>query len=254
VPALLRVPRSWSVTTCGIVASLAVSSFAWADAPGPPLRDLSQLSLEELAQIEVSSVSKAPQPLSDAPAAIYVITHEDAVRAGATSLAEILRLAPNLQVARVTAYSYAISARGFNGTAADKLLVLIDGRSVYTPFSHGVSWDAQDPPAELIERVEVISGPGASLWGANAVNGVINVVTRRAPDTAQGSFVVGAGDESRRATLQFGGPLNDSWSYRLHASGVGYEGSRTAAGLDAKDGWPNGRAAFAWTELSARGT
>ena len=119
--------------------------------------DLSGLSIEELANIDISSVSKTDQPLSEAPAAIYVITHEDIIRSGATRLPEILRLAPNLQVAQITGSSFAISARGFNGSAASKLLVLIDGRSVYTPFFSGVFWGVHDVPPETIERIEVIS-------------------------------------------------------------------------------------------------
>src|SRR5581483_9614274 len=140
--------------------------------------DLSALSLEQLADIDVTSVSKRSEPLSDAPAAVYVITHDEIMRSGQVSLPEILRLAPNLQVAEISANQYAITARGFNGNAADKLLVLIDGRSVYTPLFGGVLWDEQDVPPEDIDRIEVISGPGATLWGSNAVNGVINIVTR----------------------------------------------------------------------------
>jgi iron complex outermembrane receptor protein len=237
-------PATWraqAVLAAGIAMTAAGASPAWANTP--TVQDLSRFSIEELANIDVSSVSKTAQPLSDAPAAIYVITHDDAVRSGATNLAEILRLAPNLQVARVTASSYAISARGFNGTAADKLLVLIDGRSVYTPFSHGVFWDAQDTPAEIIERVEVISGPGATLWGANAVNGVINVVTRRASADPGGALQVGAGDQTRRVGLQYGGALGEQMAYRIHFSGVDYDHSVTAAGTNAKDGgrkWQGG--------------
>lgn len=223
-----------------VVACSATS--AWANAPS--VQDLSQLSIEELANIDVSSASKASQPLSETPAALYVITHEDAVRSGATSLAEILRLAPNLQVARVTANQYAISARGFNGTTADKLLVLVDGRSVYTPFSRGVFWDAQDVPAELIERIEIISGPGATLWGANAVNGVINVVTRRAADVRGGALQAGGGDDARRVGLQYGAPLGEHWAYRVHLSGVDYDHSVTATGANARDSWRKWQGGF----------
>src|SRR6266481_3518421 len=154
--------------------------------------DLSRLSLEDLANIEVSTVSRKLEPLSDAPAAIYVITREDIRRSGATSIPEILRLAPNLQVARVDSSQYAITARGFNSTTANKLLVLIDGRSVYTPLFSGVFWDVQDAFMEDIARIEVIRGPGATVWGANAVNGVINVITKDAEDT-QGLVVTGGG-------------------------------------------------------------
>jgi iron complex outermembrane recepter protein len=239
---------SWR-TPAALAAALFVAgaSPAWAIAPTP--EELSRLSIEELANIDVSSVSKTSQPLSDAPAAIYVITHEDAVRSGATNLAEILRLAPNLQVARVTANSFAVSARGFNGTAADKLLVLIDGRSVYTAFSHGVLWDAQDVPAEIIDRVEVISGPGATLWGANAVNGVINVVTRRASADPGGALQIGVGDRTRRAALQYAGALGEQVAWRAYASGIDYEQSVTAAGANAEDAWNKWQGGFRldWT-------
>ena len=213
------------------------------------LAELSRLSIEELANIDVASVSKTAQPLSDAAAAIYVITHDDIVRSGATNLPDILRLAPNLQVARITAATYAISARGFNGSAADKLLVLIDGRSVYTPFSHGVFWDVQDTPAEDIERIEVISGPGAALWGANAVNGVINVVTRSSADTRDGVLLLGVGDRQRRAYLRYGGALAPDVTWRAYVQGIDYAHSFTGSGAKAEDRWNKGQAGFRldWT-------
>ena len=147
--------------------------------------DLADLSLEELGNVVVTSVSRRQERLADAPASVFVITREDIRRSGATSLPEALRLAPNLQVARVDANQYAISARGFNARLANKLLVLIDGRAVYTPLFSGVFWDVQDMLLEDVERIEVISGPGATLWGANAVNGVINVITRHGASDAR---------------------------------------------------------------------
>ncbi|MDQ0466764.1 iron complex outermembrane receptor protein [Caulobacter ginsengisoli] len=208
------------------------------------LADLRQLSIEDLANVDVSSVSKTAQPLSNAPAAIYVITRDDILRSGATTLPEILRLAPNLQVARITATSYAVSARGFNGSAADKLLVLIDGRSVYTPFSHGVFWDSQDVLPEDIDRIEVISGPGATLWGANAVNGVINILTRRSSETQGVSLRAGGGDREQFASLQYGGTLGDGLTYRIYADGMRQTGNETATGQDARDGWSRRQAGF----------
>jgi len=138
--------------------------------------DLTELSLEELMNIEVTSVSKKTEKLSKAAAAIFVITQEDIHRSGVTSITEALRLAPGIEVARVDAHTWAISARGFNDVFANKLLVLLDGRSIYTPLFSGVFWDQQDTLLEDIERIEVIRGPGATLWGANAVNGVINIM------------------------------------------------------------------------------
>ena len=149
--------------------------------------DLKKLSIEDLMDLEVTSVSKHAERLADAPSSIFVITADVIRRSGVTSLAEALRLAPNLQVARIDASQYAISARGFNNAVGNKLLVLIDGRTVYTPIFSGVFWDQQDVMLEDVERIEVISGPGATLWGANAVNGVINVISRRSSDTQGGS-------------------------------------------------------------------
>lgn len=156
--------------------------------------ELVDLTLEELANIQITSVSKRAESLSDAAASVFVITAEDIRRAGAVTLPEALRLAPNLEVARVDASQYAISARGFNSTTANKLLVLIDGRTVYTPLFSGVFWDAQDVLLDDIERIEVISGPGATLWGANAVTGVINVITRAAKNSQGGMTKVVAGN------------------------------------------------------------
>src|SRR6201996_1068009 len=181
--------------------------------------DINQMSIEQLANVSITSVSKAAEPLSDAAAAVYVISHDDIVRSGATSIPAILRLPPNLQVAQIAADSYAIPARGFNGNAADKLLVLIDGRSVYTPLFGGVLWDEQDVPPEDIERIEVISGPGATLWGANAVNGVINIITRKAADTQGGVLEIGGGNIARTASLQYGGQLADDLTSRGYAEG-----------------------------------
>ena len=220
-----------------------------AAAQASPEADLNGLSIEDLANIDISSVSKTDQPLSDAPAAVFVITREDIRRSGSASIAEALRLAPNLQVARITASHYAISARGFNSSAADKLLVLVDGRSVYATFFSGVFWDVQDVPLDDIERIEVISGPGATLWGANAVNGVINIITRKASETQGGLATLGGGNRERSGVLQYGGKVGDQMAWRAYVSGVDYSHSITATGADAKDGWHKyqGGFRFDWT-------
>lgn len=184
---------------------------------------------------EVTSVSKAAEPLSDAPAAVYVITREDILRSGAQSIPDMLRLAPNLQVAQITSTGYAISARGFNGSAASKLLVLIDGRSVYTPYHSGVPWDIQDVLPQDIERIEVISGPGATLWGANAVNGVINITTRRSYDTQGPSADVGGGNLEQRANAQYGGKIDDTLHYRAYVDSYHYGADQLPGGGDAHD-------------------
>jgi iron complex outermembrane receptor protein len=209
---------------------LGANSFA-----APPVHDpLKDLSIEELSNLEVTSVSKREERLSDAPTSVFVITSEDIRRAGATSLPEALRLAPNLQVARVSANEYAISARGFNSAAANKLLVLIDGRSVYSPLFSGVFWDVQDVMLEDIERIEVISGPGGTLWGVNAVNGVINVITRGAAQTQGGLLVAGGGNREDRASLRYGGTFDSDVNYRVYATHFDTRHTETETG-DQKD-------------------
>jgi iron complex outermembrane receptor protein len=227
-----------------LAAASAAIALAAAFPAGATAADLSGLSIEDLAKIDISSVSKTDQPLSEAPAAIYVITHDDIVRSGATRLAEILRLAPNLQVAEVTASSYAISARGFNGTAASKLLVLVDGRSIYSPFFSGVFWDMHDVPPETIDRIEVISGPGATLWGANAVNGVINIVTRNSGAAEGGVLQADGGGRERRASAQISGRLAEALTLRLYLEAADRDDNITAAGLDARDGWRHRQGGF----------
>jgi iron complex outermembrane recepter protein len=206
--------------------------------------DIADLSIEELGNIQITSVSKHAERLADAAASIFVITGEDIRRSGATRLPEALRLAPNLEVARASASSYAISARGFNNTIDNKLLVLIDGRTVYTPLFSGVFWDAQDVMLEDVERIEVISGPGAALWGANAVNGVINVITRRASDT-QGAFAFGqAGDLERGYGARYGGTLGEGGSYRVYGRSFDIFNTSNANGATASDGWSKGQVGF----------
>jgi iron complex outermembrane receptor protein len=215
----------------------------------PDLDQLSQLSIEQLANLQVTSVAKRPEPVGQAPAAIYVITHDDIIRSGATRLPDMLRMAPNLQVAQTGADSYNITARGFSGSSAaqnfsDKLLVLIDGRSVYTPLYSGVYWDMQDVPPEDIERIEVISGPGAALWGANAINGVINIITRKSGDT-QGALVeAGAGNLEQSWGLQYSGRINSDLTYRVYAKTFFERDTVTAANQNADDHWTKPQAGF----------
>jgi iron complex outermembrane recepter protein len=195
--------------------------------------------------VEVTSVSKKAERLSDAATSIFVITQEDIRRSGYTSIPEILRLAPNLQVARVDSSQYAITARGFNSTTANKLLVLIDGRTVYTPLFSGVFWDVQDTLLEDIERIEVISGPGATLWGANAVNGVINIITRSAADTAGTSISLATGsDEHLSAAVRYGGIVGDGLAWRAWGKAFDRGPQALASGTSAHDGWRMGRSGF----------
>jgi iron complex outermembrane recepter protein len=206
---------------------------------------LKKLSIEQLMNLQVTSVSKRPERLSQTASAIQVITHDDIRRSGASSLPEALRLATNLQVAQVDSRQWAISARGFNSTTANKLLVLIDGRTVYTPLFSGVFWDVQEVPLADIDRIEVISGPGATLWGANAVNGVINVITRDAKDS-QGLLLSGGGGTEQRGfgTVRYGGALGSGVRYRIYGRGFGRDATALPSGQDAGDAWHLGQGGF----------
>ena len=200
-----------------VVAAASLATGFGAEATKAVPRDISRLSLEELMQVEVTSVLKKAETVSEAPAAIYVLTQEDIHRSGVTSIPDALRMVPGLDVAGINAGNWAISSRGFNSRFANKLLVLMDGRSVYTPLFSGVYWDVQDTLLDDIDRIEVIRGPGASLWGANAVNGVINIITKKAKDT-QGGLVMGGGGTGENAFggFRFGGKLTDDAFYRIY--------------------------------------
>lgn len=204
------------------------------------------LDISQLMQITITSVSKKPQALSDAAAAIFVITQDDIHRSGVTSIPEALRMAPGLQVARIGAEKWAITSRGFNGQTANKLLVLMDGRTLYSPSFSGVYWDVQDTLLEDIDRIEVIRGPGGTIWGANAVNGIINIITKKASDTQGGLVRVSAGDEERvSGALRYGAAIGESTharaylTYRDHDS-LGLHGTET----DANDDWESVHGGF----------
>src|ERR1700680_1494038 len=200
--------------------------------------DVTALSMEDLMNIQVTSVSKRTQKVADAAAAIFVITQEDLRRSGATSIPEALRLVPGLEVARIDENKWAIGSRGFNGRFDNKLLVLIDGRSVYTPLFSGVYWNVQDVMLEDIDRIEVIRGPGATLWGANAVNGVINIISKKAKDTQSGGVTAGAGTDERAAGgVRYGGKLGDNTYYRAYTKYFDWGPSAYPSGMTAHDGW-----------------
>jgi iron complex outermembrane recepter protein len=203
------------------------------------VQELKGLSMRELMDVDVISVSKRHEKISQTPSAIQVITKEDIRYSGATNVPELLRLATNLQVAQVNASQWAISARGFNNVLSNKLLVLIDGRVVYTPMYAGVFWDVQNLLLEDIERIEVISGPGGTLWGANAVNGVINIITKSCHDT-KGLYVEAATGTELRAlgSIRFGGKVSDKLSYRIY--GTAFRRDNTIFSpdsVDARDDW-----------------
>lgn len=206
---------------------------------------LLNLSIEELGNIRVTSVSKKEESLAKAPAAIYVITHDAIHRSGVQSLPEALRLAPHLLVAKIDSYRYAISARGFNGSTSNKLLVLIDGRTVYTPLYSGVFWDAQDVLLDDVDRIEVINGAGGTLWGANAVNGVINIITRHADETNGNLIHAVGGNVSRGIAARHGGALGDiNGSYRVYVKLNKWGASVRENGAAVPDEWSSGQTGF----------
>jgi iron complex outermembrane recepter protein len=234
-----------------LAASLCMAALpATADAP------LADLSLEDLLSIEVTSVSRKAQRLTDAPAAAFVVTNEDIQRSGATSIPEALRMVPGVEVARLGAGRWAVSARGFNGRFANKLLVLMDGRSVYSPLFSGVFWEAEDTLLEDIERIEVIRGPGAAMWGANAVNGVINIITKRARDTLGGLVTARAGIQERASlSARYGGSAGDGGFFRVWGKTFEHdESSAPGGGNDANDHWKASRAGFRLDKNLAAGS
>jgi iron complex outermembrane receptor protein len=209
----MKRPLSLSTACAGAALTLLMQVPAYADTAQEPLADL---SLQELANLPVTSVSKKPEPLSGAPAAIYVITNDDIRRAGVRTLLGALRLAPNLQTAEQDNQNWAVGARGNNQTSADKMLVLIDGRIVYSPIFSGTFWDAQNVMLEDIDRIEVISGPGGTLWGTNAVNGVINIITRKAQDSKGPLVAAGAGKHGGNTEARYGGDMGENGTYRFY--------------------------------------
>lgn len=233
--------------TLGIGAGVLCFAFASAAhaEQGVDAQDLANLSIEQLAQLQVRSASKTEEPLSSAPTAIYVITNKDIVDSGVTSLPEALRLAPNLQVQRIDASQYAISSRGFNGLeAGNKVLAQIDGRTIYTPLASSVFWNLHSPLLEDIQQIEVISGPGGTLFGPNAVNGVINITTKDAEDTIGGRARVSAGALQRTAGLRYGFPVGGSGAMRVYADWHDNEGFPAAPARPEVDddyrGWQAG--------------
>jgi iron complex outermembrane receptor protein len=200
--------------------------------------DLTELTLEQLMDVEVTTVSKREEKLSEATAAVFVITSEDIRRHGFTTIPDALRIAPGIQVARINVNTWAVSARGFNGEFANKLLVLMDGRSIYSPFYSGVYWDEYDVPMEDIERIEIIRGPGATLWGANAVNGVINIITKHSANTHGGLVRLASGTEERAYTAaRYGGPLSANAHYRVSLKYSDRDNSVSLLGHEANDRW-----------------
>jgi iron complex outermembrane receptor protein len=209
------------------------------------MNDLFDSSIQELTNIKVTSVSKVSESSFQSPAALYVITSEDIKRSGAVILPEILRFVPGIDVAQISANKWAVSARGFTDQLSNKLLVLIDGRSVYSPHFSGVYWEIQDTLLEDVERIEVIRGPGASLWGANAVNGVINIITKKAKDTQNTYLSTGFGNATQNITEgRYGGHVGDSIYYRTYGKYSKWDDLDKVGGGNARDSWDMKRGGF----------
>ncbi|MFN0025143.1 MAG: TonB-dependent receptor plug domain-containing protein [Parvularculaceae bacterium] len=237
-------------------AALSWGLAAAADTAEGAADDYTSFSLEDLMAVEVTTASKRAELVSDAAAAVFVLTRDDISRSGAVTIADALRLVPGVNVAQINANSWAVTVRGFNSRFSNKLLVMIDGRTVYTPLFSGVLWDQQNTVLEDIERIEVVRGPGGVLWGANAVNGVINIITRSSRDTKGVLAKVSGGDEYQaQALIRVGGALGDSGAFRVYGKFESFDANEAANGIEANDDWRNFRGGFRTDfDLNARDT
>jgi iron complex outermembrane receptor protein len=200
-----------------------------------PGTNLADLDIEQLmnTKVRVTSASKKEEKMVGAPAAIFVITGEEIRRGGFSSIPEALRMVPGLTVTQINAHLWTVSSRGFNGFPNEKMLVLIDGRAAYDPLYGGVLWDVEDVPLEDIDRIEVIRGPGGTLWGANSVNGIINIITKPADRTQGVSVVTSAGhDEGYVASVRFGGNAGEPFAYRIFGKASYWDPLVTSTGAE----------------------
>ncbi len=235
--------RALALTT--ILASCPLLAPAAYAAPEMEPSELLNLSLEQLSNIEVTSVSKKAEKETEAAAAIYVITQEDIKRSGATAIPELLRMVPGITVTRAGSHDWTVTSRGSNDQFSNKLLVLMDGRTIYSHLFSGVIWEVQDTMLEDIDRIEVIRGPGATLWGANAVNGVINIITKSAKDTQGGLAVASAGNQVRGiGSMRYGGKLAEESHIRTYAKYTDYNSEFRPNGSSANDNWHKSQAGF----------
>jgi iron complex outermembrane receptor protein len=241
----MNIVLSQQLLTGVIALTLSVLPFISIARATPPANDFLQMSLEELMEVEISSAAKKPQTVKDTATAIFVVTQEDIRRSTANSIVELLRIVPGVQVAQISNNHWSVSARGFDGLFSNKLLVLMDGRAVYNPYFSGVFWADQNTMLEDIERIEVIRGPGATVWGANAVNGVINIITKSALDTTGTLISGGAGDEKDGFfSARTGIAVGEEGALRLYAKGTRHDSSKDLSGTDAFDAYDGGRAGF----------
>ena len=226
------------IASCALAQIALVGFLALPAWPQQNSTDLTTKSLEDLMNVEVTSVSRSEQKLSRTASAIFVITAEDISRSGATNIPDLLRMVPGMDVAQIDANTWAVSARGLNGEFSNELLVMIDGRTVYVPTFGGVLWDVLDMPLDDIERIEVIRGPGGTVWGANAVNGVVNIITKKAADTHGGLIVAGAGNlDQGFGTAQYGGSLGKNTDYRFYSKYLDQAQLPGLGGQSGGDGW-----------------
>jgi iron complex outermembrane receptor protein len=227
--------------SAALLAAALMAAAARADGQ-TTTEELKRMTLEELMSVEVTTVSRSAEAAMDVPAAVFVITREDIRRSGATTLPEVLRLAPGIQVARIDGARYAVGIRGFADRLARSMLVLIDGRAVYSPLFAGTYWEVQDTLLEDVDRIEVIRGPGGTLWGANAVNGIINIVTRPAAETQGGYVIAGGGsDPTASASARYGGRAGENGFYRAYVKAFTRGDQYRAAGTPSLD-WQKGQA------------
>ena len=233
----LAIKRPLSLGVAAVFTNFLAPQFAFAV-------DYFDLTIEQLLDTRVLSVSKKDEAISEAPAAIYVVTSEDIARSGVTNIPDALRMVPGVNVARSDANSWAISIRGFNSGLANKLLVLVDGRSIYNPVFGGVLWEAHNLMLENIERIEVIRGPGGALWGANAVNGVINIITKHTRDTQGETVSALVGNQGASVNLRHGGKIGDDGTYSVYANALNHDQSPKPGGGDAYDEWNDVRTGF----------
>ena len=225
-----------------MVMFVVIALPAW---PQEKTADLTDQSLEDLMNVQVVSVSKTEQTLSRTASAVFVITQEDIRRSGATNIPDLLRMVPGVDVAQINANTWGVSVRGFNARFSNKLLVLVDGRPTYTQTFGGVFWDVLDLPFENIERIEVIRGPGGSIWGSNAVNGVINIITKNASETHGGLLVAGGGNVDQGfGTIEYGGKLGEKTDYRVYTKYLNVDHFPGLTGQDGGDGWRTLRGGF----------
>ena len=240
-----------SLSLCGSALLIAIAArfsgkpVLAAEAGPATTNSVADLSLEDLINVKVTSVSKQEEKLNDAAAAIFVLSNDDIRRSGATTVADALRLVPGMQVAAIGSGNWAVSARGFNSEFANKLLVMIDGRTVYSPLFSGVYWDVQQVFLDDVDRIEVIRGPGATVWGANAVNGVVNILSKSARET-QGSLLYGGGGDVHQALggARYGGKVGEATYYRIYGNYQLNDNYRQANGQPARDGWDLGKGGF----------